>query len=118
MPNGLKELNFQLIKVEVDLKSGKIHPGRGVQPEKELRPLSAPTERDVPAGNRAQAEQPEDVLTQQTKSTAPFENFPILQKPRGRNLPSKITPSAASQDESTRCVRSFLVLDFTRVRVC
>lgn len=53
MPNGPKEHNFQLIKVEVDLESGKIHPGRGLQPEKELRPLSAPTERDMPAGNRA-----------------------------------------------------------------
>lgn len=53
MPNGPKELNFQLIKVEVDLESGKIHPGRGLQPEKELRPLSAPTERNMPAGNRA-----------------------------------------------------------------
>lgn len=47
MPNGPKEHNFQLIKVEVDLESGKIHPGRGLQPEKELRPLSAPTERDI-----------------------------------------------------------------------
>lgn len=94
MPNGPKEHNFQLIKVEVDLESGKIHPGRGLQPEKELRPLSAPTERDMPAGNRA--EQPEDVLTQQTKSTAPFENFPILAE-----TPRK---ESAFQNNSVSCL--------------
>lgn len=40
MPNGPKKLKFQLIEIEVALESGKIHPWRGLQPEKELRPLS------------------------------------------------------------------------------
>lgn len=47
MSNGPKELNFQLIKVEMALekwKKGNCMPGN------ELSTPSAPTERDIPAG--------------------------------------------------------------------
>lgn len=87
-PNGPKELSFQLIKVKVALESGNIHPVKGLQPEKELRSLSARTERNLPAGSRAEAEQPEDVLTHH-KAQLLLKTSPSLQKPQGWNLPSE-----------------------------
>lgn len=83
MPNDPKELNFQLIKVKVALESGNIHSVKGLQSGKELRPLSAPTERDLPAGNRAEAEQPGDVLTQH-RAQLLLKTSPSLQKPQGK----------------------------------
>lgn len=106
MSNGPKELNFQLIKVEMALESGKIHQGRELQAWKWAEiSLLAPFERDMPAGNAAYTEQAEDVLTQQAVSIAPTESFLSLAEiPRKEfafwkyfsQLPPRMKPPAAS----------------------
>lgn len=119
MSNGPKELNFQLIKVEMALESGKIHQGRELQAWKWAEiSLLAPFERDMPAGNAAYTEQAEDVLTQQAEHCS-YRKLPLpCRNPKEGVCLLKIFQPAASQDEATRCVRCCLVRGFACICVC